>query len=339
MTAPRPTMAREWHLLQRPAALPSSEHFALVEQPLAQLQANQVQVDNLFLSVDPYMRGRMRENAIYAEAYALNQAMTGGAVGRVSESQHSDFTVGDIVLSLNGWRDRFVCDAAELQKLPAIAAQHPSLFLGTLGMPGLTAYVGLLQIAQPKAGETVFVSAASGAVGANVCQIAKLKGCRVIGSVGSDEKADWLRNECGVDEVINYKTCGDLSKALLTAAPEGIDIYFENVGGEHLQAAINAMNPYGRIAACGMISGYNDANAPGVNNLMLLVGKKIRLQGFIISDHFDQQEAFFSEMAPWVQNGAIKSKETVFDGVESTVEAFLSLFNGHHFGKAVVKIS
>ncbi len=334
------TKAREWHLLKRPTALPSSEHFALVEHALPQLEANQLLVDNLFLSVDPYMRGRMRENAVYAEAYELGEAMTGGAVGRVSASQHRDFTAGDIVLSLNGWRDRFIGDAAELQKLPAVAEQHPSLFLGTLGMPGLTAYVGLLQIAQPKAGETVFVSAASGAVGANVCQIAKLKGCRVIGSVGSDEKADWLRNECNIDEVINYKTCGDLTKALQAAAPEGIDVYFENVGGEHLQAAINAMNPYGRIAACGMISGYNDAdNQGGINNLMLIVGKKIRMQGFIISDHFDQQEAFLSEMVPWVQSGAIKSQETVFEGVEKTLEAFLSLFNGHHFGKAVVKIS
>jgi len=164
MTKNNLTNAREWHLLQRPTALPSSEHFALVEHTLPQLKTNQVLVDNLFLSVDPYMRGRMRENAVYAEAYELGEAMTGGAVGRVSASQHSDFTPGDIVLSLNGWRDRFVCDAAELQKLPAVAEQHPSLFLGTLGMPGLTAYVGLLQIAQPKAGETVFVSAASGAV-------------------------------------------------------------------------------------------------------------------------------------------------------------------------------
>lgn len=332
------TTAREWHLLQRPAALPSAEHFQIVERQLAELNDGQVQVDNLFLSVDPYMRGRMRENAVYAEAYELNQAMTGGAVGRVVESRHPDFSPGDIVLSLNGWRDRFIASAQELQKLPASAAQMPSLFLGTLGMPGLTAYFGLLNIAQPKAGETVFVSAASGAVGANVCQIAKLKGCRVVGSVGSDDKAQWLLDECGIDAVINYKTCGDLTQALLTAAPEGVDVYFENVGGDHLQAALNAMNPHGRIAACGMISGYNDAVGQGVNNLMLIVGKKIRMQGFIISDHFDQQEAFLNEMVPWVQSGAIKSRETVFDGIDSALDAFLSLFNGDHFGKAVVKI-
>jgi NADPH-dependent curcumin reductase CurA len=211
--------------------------------------------------------------------------------------------------------------------------------MGTLGMPGLTSYVGLFKFGEPKAGDTVFVSAASGAVGANVCQIAKLKGCRVIGSCGSDEKAQWLKDECGVDEVINYKTCGDLSAALAAAAPEGIDVYFENVGGDHLQAAINSMNPYGRIAACGMISGYNAANPePGPNNLMLIVGKKIRITGFIVSDHVDMRDAFLSEMIPWIQAGKIKSHETVVEGIGHAVDAFLGLFSGNNFGKMVVKL-
>jgi NADPH-dependent curcumin reductase CurA len=207
-------------------------------------------------------------------------------------------------------------------------------------MPGLTAYVGLFKFGEPKAGETVFVSAASGAVGANVCQIAKLKGCRVIGSVGSDDKAQWLKEECGVDEVINYKTCGDLSAALMQAAPEGIDVYFENVGGDHLQAALNAMNPYGRIAACGMIASYNSAEpAPGPNNLMLIVGKKIRINGFIVSDHTDWRDAFLGDMIPWIQQGEIKSQETVVEGLDQAVSAFLALFSGNNFGKMVVKLS
>jgi hypothetical protein len=205
-------------------------------------------------------------------------------------------------------------------------------------MPGMTAYVGLFRFGEPKAGETVFVSAASGAVGANVCQIAKRLGCRVIGSVGSNAKAQWLLDECGVDEVINYKTCGDLTKALAKAAPDGIDVYFENVGGEHLQAAINVMNPYGRIAACGMISSYNNAQPiPGPNNLMLIVGKKIRINGFIVFDHNDMRAQFLADMEPWVSEGKIKTKETIVKGLDNAVDAFLALFTGDNFGKMIVK--
>jgi NADPH-dependent curcumin reductase CurA len=176
-------------------------------------------------------------------------------------------------------------------------------------------------------------------VGANVCQIAKLKDCRVIGSVGSDAKAQWLLDECGVDAVINYKTCGDLSKALADVAPDGIDVYYENVGGDHLQAALNVMNPFGRIAACGMISSYNNAEpAPGPNNLMLIVGKKIRINGFIVSDHGDKREQFLQDMVPWIQAGKIKSRETVVEGLDNAVDAFLGLFSGNNFGKMVVKL-
>jgi NADPH-dependent curcumin reductase CurA len=246
---------------------------------------------------------------------------------------------GDIVLNQAAWQDRFVASSEAVTKLDPFDSDQLSLYLGTLGMPGLTAYVGLFKFGEPKPGETVFVSAASGAVGANVCQLAKLKGCRVIGSVGSDAKATWLKDECGVDEVINYKTCGDLSAALAAAAPEGIDVYFENVGGDHLQAALNSMNPYGRIAACGMIASYNNAQpAPGPNNLMLIVGKKIRINGFIVSDHADWREAFLADMVPWIQQGKIKSQETVVEGIDNAVYAFLALFSGDNFGKMVVKL-
>ena len=320
--------------------MPTSEHFELVSVELAPHAAGEVLVKNLYMSVDPYMRGRMREDAVYATAYAVGEVMYGGAVGEVVESNDGSLKVGDIVLNQAAWQDRFVARADTLSKLEPFDVDQLSLYLGTLGMPGLTAYVGLLKFGEPKAGETVFVSAASGAVGANVCQIAKLKGCRVIGSVGSDEKAQWLKEECGIDEVINYKTCGDLSAALMQAAPEGIDVYFENVGGDHLQAALNAMNPYGRIAACGMIASYNSAEpAPGPNNLMLIVGKKIRINGFIVSDHTDWRDAFLGDMIPWIQQGKIKSQETVVEGLDQAVSAFLALFSGNNFGKMVVKLS
>lgn len=331
--------AQQVHLKSRPAGMPTHDNFALVTVELPQPEAGEVLVKNLYMSVDPYMRGRMREDAVYAQAYAVNEVMYGGAIGEVIESNDPSLNAGDIVLNQKAWQDRFVAPANTVVKLEPFDRAQLSLNMGTLGMPGLTSYVGLFKFGEPKAGDTVFVSAASGAVGANVCQIAKLKGCRVIGSCGSDEKAQWLNDECGVDEVINYKTCGDLSAALAAAAPEGIDVYFENVGGDHLQAAINSMNPYGRIAACGMISGYNAANPePGPNNLMLIVGKKIRITGFIVSDHVDMRDAFLSEMIPWIQAGKIKSHETVVEGIDHAVDAFLGLFSGNNFGKMVVKL-
>lgn len=331
--------AKQIHLISRPAGMPSHEHFKLVEVELEAPQEGEVLVRNHFMSVDPYMRGRMRENAVYAEAYALNSVMYGGAVGEVIESGDSSLSPGDFVLNGAAWQDKFLAKANTVNKFSPFDPAQLSLYLGTLGMPGLTAYVGLFKFGEPKAGETVFVSAASGAVGANVCQLAKLKGCRVVGSVGSDAKAEWLKNECGVDAVINYKTCGNLSKALAEAAPEGIDVYFENVGGEHLQAALNSMNPFGRIAACGMIASYNNAEpAPGPNNLMLIVGKKIRINGFIVSDHGDMRDQFLGEMIPWIQEGKIKSRETVVEGIENALDAFFGLFSGSNFGKMVVKL-
>jgi len=330
--------AKQVHLISRPSGMPSHENFALVEVELNPPQEGEVLVKNLYMSVDPYMRGRMRADAVYAQAYALNEVMYGGAVGEVIESADSSLQVGDIVLNNAAWQDKFLAKANTVSKLQPFDAEQLSLYLGTLGMPGLTAYVGLLKYGEPKEGETVFVSAASGAVGANVCQIAKLRGCRVIGSVGSDAKAQWLLDECGVDAVINYKTCDDLTEALTQAAPDGVDVYFENVGGDHLQATLNVMNPFGRIAACGMIASYNNAEpAPGPNNLMLIVGKKIRINGFIVSDHGELRDAFLAEMIPWIQQGKIKSRETVIEGIDNAVDAFLGLFSGSNFGKMVVK--
>ncbi|MAX06402.1 NADP-dependent oxidoreductase [Gammaproteobacteria bacterium] len=331
-------IAKQIHMLSRPEGTPSQEHFAIVDVDLPAPAEGQVLVKNHYMSVDPYMRGRMRAQGVYAEPYALNKAMWGGAVGEIVESNAEGLKAGDTVLSGGAWQDKFVADGSTMSKLTPFDKDKLSLYLGTLGMPGMTAYVGLFRFGEPKAGETVFVSAASGAVGANVCQIAKRHGCRVIGSVGSNAKAQWLLDECGVDEVINYKTCGDLTKALAEAAPDGVDVYFENVGGEHLQAAINVMNPYGRIAACGMISSYNQAQPiPGPNNLMLIVGKKIRINGFIVFDHNDMRAQFLADMESWVSEGQIKTKETIVEGLDNAVDAFLALFTGDNFGKMIVK--
>ena len=331
--------AQQIHLVSRPTGMPTLDDFKLVEVELEAPSKGQVLAKNRYMSVDPYMRGRMRPEGIYAAPYALNQVMYGGAIGEVIESNDSNLQLGDIVINQAAWQDKFVTDAGALSKLVPFDSDQLSLYLGTLGMPGLTAYVGLLKFGEPKEGETVFVSAASGAVGANVCQIAKLKGCRVIGSVGSDTKAQWLQEECGVDAVINYKTCGDLTEALSAAAPEGIDVYFENVGGSHLQAALNVMNHFGRIPACGMIATYNNAQpAPGPNNLMLIVGKKIRINGFIVSDYGEMHPQFLEDTVKWIKEGKIKSKETVVEGLENAVDAFLGLFSGDNFGKMIVKI-
>ena len=331
--------ARQIHLVNRPAGLPAHSDFRLVEVDLAPPASGEVLVRNLFMSVDPYMRGRMRAVGVYAEPYALNQPMYGSAIGEVIQSNDEGFKVSDIVLNQGAWQDRLVAKAGSLTKITPFDTSQLSLYLGTLGMPGFTSYVGLLRFGEPKPGETVFVSAASGAVGANVCQIAKLKGCRVVGSVGSDAKADWLLKECGVDAVINYKTCGDLTAALAAAAPQGIDVYFENVGGAHLQAALNVMNPFGRIAACGMIASYNNAEpAPGPNNLMLIVGKKIRINGFIVWDHADLHADFLRDMTDWINAGKIVTRETVVEGLDHAVDAFLGLFTGDNFGKMVVKL-
>ncbi|MCY4271002.1 MAG: NADP-dependent oxidoreductase [Gammaproteobacteria bacterium] len=331
--------ARQVQMVSRPAGMPDHGHFKLVEVELPAPAAGEVLVENRYMSVDPYMRGRMRADAVYAAPFALDKPMYGGAVGEVVESADDSLEPGDIVLNFNGWQDRFIARATQVQRFDPFDRERISLYLGALGMPGMTAHVGLLKFGEPKAGETVFVSAASGAVGAIVCQIAKMKGCRVVGSVGSDAKAAWLKGECGVDETINYRTCGSLTRALRDAAPDGVDVYFENVGGDHLQAAINAMNPFGRIAACGMISGYNQsAPEPGPNNLMYIVGKKLRIQGFIISDHEDMRPAFERDMSLWIREGKIQTRETVYEGIENAVDAFLALFTGENFGKMVVKL-
>lgn len=329
--------SQQIHLKSRPVGMPDESNFELVNVDVPTPADGQVLVRNLWMSVDPYMRGRMIERKSYVPPFQIGQVLQGGAVGEVVESASADFKPGDHVLSMHGWREMFVCPAGELTQVDGSLAPLQA-YLGVMGMPGMTAYAGLLKIGEPKAGETVFVSAASGAVGAIVCQIALIKGCRVVGSVGSEEKAAWLR-ELGVHEVINYKTCGDLQAALDAAAPEGVDVYFENVGGEHLRAALEAMKPFGRIVVCGMISGYNDVErTPGPDNLFNIIGKNLRMQGFIVTQLWDMHEAFLKDMAAWIPAGKIKWKETVEEGIERAPQAFINLFTGDNFGKMLVKL-
>jgi NADPH-dependent curcumin reductase CurA len=330
--------SREVVLKSRPVGMPVADNFDIVTRALPALGEGQVLVRNTWMSVDPYMRGRMIERKSYVPPFQLGEVLQGGAVGTILESNHPDFAAGDPVLNQLGWREGFVSDGRGLTKIDASIAPVQA-YLGVLGMPGMTAYASLLRIGEPQPGETVFVSAASGAVGAIVCQIAKLKGCRVVGSVGSDKKAAWLSDKLGVDAVINYKTCGNLLDALREAAPDGVDIYFENVGGVHLEAALEAMNPFGRIIMCGMISGYNAVERqPGPSNLFNMIGKNLRMQGFIVTQLWDMHPAFLKDMAQWIPDGDIRWKETVEEGIENAPGAFLNLFSGDNFGKMLVRL-
>ena len=335
-------ISREIHLKSRPEKLPSAENFELVEVPVPEPKAGEIVVKNLYMSVDPYMRGRMRDVKSYADAWQLGEVMNGGAVGKVIESQSPDFAVGDYVRTGLGWREYSLSTIKggypkEVTKIdPSLGPL--SAYVGTLGMPGMTAYVGLKKIGEPKAGETLFVSAASGAVGAIVCQIGKILGCRVVASAGSDEKVAWLKEEAGVDEAINYKTVDDLESAVAKACPDGMDVYFENVGGKHLVTALNLMNDFGRIVLCGMIAQYNES-LPGPQNLGMAIGKQIRLQGFIVTTYWDMYEQFLKDMGQWISEGKLKWKETVVEGVEKAPEAFIGLFKGENFGKMVVKLA
>ena len=334
------TKNREIHLKSRPTGMPTAANFALVETPIPTPAKGQFLVRNIFMSVDPYMRGRMMDRESYVPPFQVGQAMDGGSVGQVVASAHDGFTAGDYVcgFAAGGWREYWLSDGTMMQKVDPTVAPLGA-YLGVLGMPGLTAYSGFLRIGQPKPGETVFVSAAAGAVGSLVCQIAKLKGCYVVGSVGSDEKAEWLKREAGVDAVVNYKTCGNLEAAVKQTAPRGIDIYFENVGGEHLDVALSLMNRLGRIVACGMIAQYNAAEPPpGPRNIILVVGKSITMQGFIVTNYLDMVPAFFMEVGQWIREGKIKWEETVVEGIENAPKAFLGLFSGANAGKMLVRL-
>lgn len=330
--------SKQIQLKKRPEGMPSKEDFQTEEVDIGEIKDGEFAVENQWISVDPYMRGRMKDTESYVEPFALGAAMQGGCVGQVIESKNKNFPEGTYVLGNEGWRDLWISDGEGVVSIDTDQAPASS-YLSVLGLTGMTAYVGLMEIAALQDGDTVFVSAASGAVGSVVGQIAKIHGCRVIGSAGSKDKIAWLKETAGIDEAFNYNDVDDVSAKLKELCPNGIDVYFDNVGGDHLQGAIDNMTNGGRIACCGMIAGYNDEKPkPGPNNLFKIIGKRIRMQGFIVRDHMDLQEKFSAEMLAWISAGKIHWEETVTEGLENAPEAFIGLFDGDKLGKALVKI-
>ncbi len=331
------TTSREVRLVSRPQGLPKPENFDLATVELPAPAAGEVQVRNTWMTVDPYMRGRMYDGPSYAASFQLGEAMQGGAVGKVIASNSDLLKVGDLVQSFNGWREAFNADARHVQKLDTHGLPE-QLFLGAIGMPGLTAWAGLMRVASFKPGDVVFVSGAAGAVGSMVAQIAKLKGGTVIGTAGGADKIAFLK-EIGVDHAIDYKAVPHLIRAVSEAAPKGIDVYFDNVGGDHLEAAIAVAKEHARFAICGGIANYNAMEAnTGPKNFLNVVGKRIRMEGFIVSDHGDMNKEYTQQMAAWIKEGKVKVRETVDNGIENAVGAFLKLFSGANTGKMLVKL-
>ncbi|MEV0426712.1 NADP-dependent oxidoreductase [Micromonospora sp. NPDC050495] len=328
---------REIHLASRPQGWPTAENFRLVTTEVPTPGPGQLVVRNRFISVDPYMRGRMNDVKSYVPPFALDAPLDGAAVGEVLASEAEGFAPGDTVLHGLGWREYALLDARAARKIDPDLAPV-SAYLSVLGMTGLTAYAGLLDVAAMRPGETVFVSGAAGAVGSMVGQIAKLRGAgRVIGSAGSPAKVERLR-ALGFDAAFDYHD-GPVYGQLKAAAPDGIDVYFDNVGGEHLEAAIGAMNLHGRAAICGMIAQYNATEPPAApRNLALLIGKRLTLRGFLVGDHNHLREQFVRETADWLRDGKLSYDETVVDGIEHAPEAFLGMLRGENLGKMLVRV-
>lgn len=330
--------SREIQLAARPEGEPKHSDFRLVETQVPDPEPGQLLVKNLWMSVDPYMRGRMNDVESYVPPFALNAPLDGGAVGEVVASGDERFKPGQTVLHQLGWREFAIVPADQARPVDTELAPA-SAYLGVLGMPGLTAYVGLLDIAQLRDGDVVFVSAAAGAVGSTVGQIAKLRGCRTVGSAGSPEKVAFLKEELGFDDAFNYRD-GNPRVLLSQAAPNGIDVYFDNVGGDQLEAALFALRDFGRVAMCGAISMYNATSPPpGLRNVALAVPKRLSLRGYIVSDHFDRFPDFIREVGGWVAEGKLRYRETVVDGIERAPDAFIALLRGENTGKMVVRLS
>lgn len=335
---PLPSRGREWHLTARPEGWPSPDGFALREAPVSAPGEGEILVRNVYLSVDPYMRGRMNDVKSYTPPFRLDRPMDGGAVGIVLASRAEGFAPGDHVLHFLGWREFATLDARHATAVSAELAPL-SAYLGVLGMPGLTAYAGLLEVASLQKGDAVFVSGAAGAVGSQVGQIARIKGAsRVVGSAGSDEKVRLLTEEYGFDAAFNYKD-GPVAAQLVQAAPQGVDVYFDNVGGEHLEAAIASLNVHGRATICGMIAQYNATEPPAApRNLAMVIGKRLRLQGMLVTDHTALQPRFVEEVSSWIRSGELRYRETVVDGIDHALDAFLGLLKGENTGKMVVRL-
>jgi NADPH-dependent curcumin reductase CurA len=329
-------MSREIRLASRPSGLPTAANFTLTSTEVAPLQDQEVLVRNRFMSVDPYMRGRMNAGKSYVPPFELGKTLDGGAIGDVIESRAKEFKPGDAVISSFGWREYFIASPKELHAVSR-EVQPLSVYLGALGMTGMTAWVGL-NLVEVKADDVIFISGAAGAVGSVAGQLAKLRGCRVIGSAGSMEKVLFLRDECGFDSAFNYKA-GSILEQLNGEAPDGIDVYFDNVSGEMLEAALSALRVHGRIIACGGISGYNEKKSqPGPSNLFNMITKRLTMKGMIVRDWLERQGEFEKEVGGYFRDGKLKHRETVVEGIDSAVDAFLCLFQGENMGKMVVKL-
>lgn len=327
-------VSREIQLVSRPNGVPTADNFTIAQTEIKPLQDGQVLVRNLYISVDPYMRGRMNESKSYVPPFELGKPLEGGAVGAVIESRAEEFKPGDVVTSNFGWREYFTAAPKELHPVSS-EIQPLSVYLGALGMTGMTAWVGL-NLVEVKAGDVIFISGAAGAVGSVAGQLAKLRGCHVIGSAGSPEKVKFLLEECGFDRAFNYNS-GPILEQLNREVPDGIDVYFDNVGGETLEAALSALRVHGRIIACGGISGYNKPQ-PGPNNLFNMIGKRLTMKGLLVRDWVDRQNEFEQEVGGYFRSGKLKNQETVVVGIDQAVSAFIGLFQGKNLGKMVVKL-
>ncbi len=328
-----PIKVREVHLARRPEGLPSEHDFKLVDAELPDIADGEILIKQLYMSVDPAMRPRL------TNGYELDKVMSGGALGRVTASRNKDFAEGDLVQNGLGFREFAVSDGRGMRKLVPEKGVPLTAYMSVLGGTGFTAYGGLLEIGKLKDGEQVFVSTAAGAVGSVAAQIAKIKGCYVIGSTSTEEKAAWLRDEAGLDAVINYKTT-PIRQGVKAAARKGIDVYFDNVGGDHLDAALASMNSLGRVAACGMISGYNEAGTrTAVHNLSNIIYGRINIRGFIATEFMQLMPQFQSDMHSWLKAGKIKWRETVLDGIAQAPHAMVGLMQGENIGKMLVHLA
>lgn len=333
-----PTKNREIHLKSRPTGEMTPDAFGLLEVEMPEVVDNQLLVKTIYMSVDPYMRGRMFDRDSYVEPFELNKPLQAHSVGKVVESKHPDFAAGDYVWGLLNWSEYNISNGEGLTKVnPELAPLQT--YLGVLGVTGFTAYVAMTFVTPPEEGQTIFVSNAAGAVGSMVCQIAKLKGCTVVGSAGSDQKVEWLVKEAGVDRAFNYKKTDDLTTEVAKQCPQGVDIYFENVGAEHLEAALENMNNFGRVALCGMMAVVNAPEPPAApRNLDVCHRKRLTLQGFNVVDHLEKMPRFFGDMAKWIGEGKIKWQDTIVQGLEKAPEALIGLFKGANFGKMIVQV-
>ncbi len=329
---------KQVRLASRPTGWVTEENFTITDAEIGEPGEGEVLVRNMFMSVDPYMRSRMNDAKSYIPPFQIGEVLQAGVVGQVIASNFDGISEGDNVTGMLGWENYSISDGRLLRKLPKGSAPL-SWHLGILGMPGMTAYVGLIEVAKAKAGDKVFVTAASGAVGSVVGQIAKIHGCHVAGSAGTDEKVELLKSEFGYDAGFNYKTVKSIAGSVRDASPDGIDVLFENVGGEIFEAALWHMRDYGRIALCGMISSYNDENPPpGPRGMMLMIARRLRMQGFIVTDYPEACEAYVAKAIGWMAEGKLNYRETVAEGVENAPQAFIGLLKGGNIGKQIVQL-